>query len=358
MPAGRALLIGGSGPTGPFILGGLAERGYEPVILHRGVHELESLRDFEHLHADPYSADSVGAALAGRSFDLVVATYGRLSLVVDQLAGHTDRLITVGGTGYERQRWSGRAGESARRAVSHPFLAKVQQTEDAIMARHADGTFRVTHLRYPNLFGPRQPAPREWSVIRRILDGRRTIPVIHNGLTLESRAYIENAAHAVLLAVDQPGRSAGRIYHVADATTPSDAERVRAIATAMGAGIEPVDYAGGAGLLGRFWTTGRNLDWMGVSGLPPGQHKLLDSSLIRSDLGYAELIDFETAVARTVDYLLRNPLERGGREERRIGDAFDYAAEDKYQRELAAFLQRCDEVPVSVAAPPRLHDGD
>jgi hypothetical protein len=92
----------------------------------------------------------------------VVATYGRLNLVVDQLAGHADRLIKLGSTGLSGS--SGRAGLANRRAgVSHPFFAKGQQAEDAIVARHADGTLCVTHLRYPSLFGPRQPAPREWS---------------------------------------------------------------------------------------------------------------------------------------------------------------------------------------------------
>src|ERR1700723_473216 len=114
------------------------------------------------------------------------------------------------------------ADEGATREMSHKLVAKVQQTEDAILARHQDGTFNLTHLRYPNLYGPRQLAPREWSVVRRILDGRRTVPVIDGGLTLESRAYVENAAHAVLLVVDEPVISAGQTYHVADLVTPRD----------------------------------------------------------------------------------------------------------------------------------------
>jgi len=94
--------------------------------------------------------------------------------------------------------------------------------------QHADAV--ITHIRYPYLYGPRQLAPREWSIIRRIRDGRTSIPVIDGGLTLESRAYADNAAHAVLLAVDQPDKSAGRTYHVADEATPTDAERALEIA--------------------------------------------------------------------------------------------------------------------------------
>lgn len=336
-----ALIIGGTGPTGPFVVEGLVQRGYTPVILHRGSHEVDFVAGYEHLHADPHFADPVREVLEGRHFDLVIATYGRLRLLVDVLAGHTERLITVGGTVYERQRWSAPADETAKRALHHTLVSRVQQTEDAILTRHADGTFNLTHLRYPNLYGPRQLAPREWSVVRRILDGRRTIPVMDGGLTLESRAYVENAAQAVLLAVDQPEASAGRVYHVADRVTPTDAERVEAIAAAMGVEIEIVNYPRAAGRPAYFWGGGRNLEYMGQDGPPPTHHKLLDSSRIRAELGFTDLVGFEDAVHRTVDYYVAKPLERGGDEEARIGDPFDYAAEDAFQASLDRFVAEC-----------------
>lgn len=223
----KALVIGGTGPTGPYIIDGLVQRGYQPVILHRGSHEVDFVQQYEHLHADPHFEAPVREALAGRRFDLVVATYGRLRLLAGLLPGVTERVVTVGGTVYARQELSRPATEQATRDVSHKLVARVQQTEDELMSRHGRD-FNLTHLRYPNLYGPRQLAPREWSVIRRIRDGRRTIPVLDGGLTLESRAYVENAAHAVLLAVDQPQQAAGRIYHVADEATPTDAERALA----------------------------------------------------------------------------------------------------------------------------------
>lgn len=341
----EALIVGGTGPTGPFIVQGLVERGYAPVILHRGNHEVDFVADYEHLHADPHFAEPVRKAIGNRQFDLVIAAYGRLRLLVDILAGHTGRLITIGGTVYERQLWSLAADESAGRDVSHSLVAKVQQTEDYLLTRHGDGTFNLTHLRYPNLFGPRQLAPREWSIVRRILDGRHTVPVIDGGLTLESRAYVENAAHAVLLAVDDPARSAGRVYHVADLVTPSDAERALAIAEAMGAQIDLVNYPRDAGLPGYFWGGGRNLEAMGRPGPPPTHHKLLDSSRIRDELGYTDLVPFEEAVRRTAEYYVAHPLEYGGEEEARIGDPFDYAAEDAFQRALSDFVQQCQQIP-------------
>lgn len=340
-----ALVIGGTGPTGPYIVSGLVARGYEPVILHRGSHEVDFVADYEHLHADPHFAEPVTEALGDRTFDLVVASYGRLRLLVDVLAGHTGRLITIGGTVYRRQPFSRPANEDAERDLSHKLVARVQQTEAALLARHTDGTFRLTHLRYPNLYGPRQLAPREWSVIRRIRDGRRTVPVMDGGLTLESRAYVENAAHAVLLAIDHPEESAGRVYHVADEVTPTDAERALAIAAAMGAEIELVDYPPGAGRPAYFWGGGRNLEAMGKPGPPPTHHKLLDTSRIRGELGFTDVVPFEDAIARTVEWYLAHPLEPGGDDEQRIGDPFDYAAEDAFAAALSGFVEQCDALP-------------
>lgn len=341
----EALVIGGTGPTGPFIVKGLVARGYTPVILHRGTHEVDFLDKFEHMHADPHFTEPVKEVLAGRTFDLVIASYGRLRILVDLLAGHTGRLITIGGTVYRRQQWSAPATELADRELSHKLVKRVQQTEEAILARHADGTFRLTHLRYPNLYGPRQLAPREWSVVRRILDGRRTIPVMDGGLTLESRAYVENAAAAVLLAVDNQQKSAGRVYHVADAVTPTDAERALAIAAVMNVNVEILNYPCAAGRPAYFWGGGRNLESMGEPGPPPTHHKLLDSSRIRDELGFTDVVGFEEAIRRTVEYYLANPLERGGDEEARIGDPFDYEAEDRFAAELKAFEQRCRDLP-------------
>ncbi len=50
----------------------------------------------------------------------------------------------------------------------------------------------AAHFRYPYLYGPYQPVPREWSVVRRILDGRQRIVVADEGLTLHHHCYTEN----------------------------------------------------------------------------------------------------------------------------------------------------------------------
>ena len=94
----RALIIGGTGPTGHFIVNGLLDRGYEVSMLHRGEHEIPEIpSQVEHIHADPYSEVSFSAALHGRSFDLCVASYGRLRRIAEIMVDKTERFVSIGG---------------------------------------------------------------------------------------------------------------------------------------------------------------------------------------------------------------------------------------------------------------------
>jgi 2-polyprenyl-6-methoxyphenol hydroxylase-like FAD-dependent oxidoreductase len=39
----KALIVGGTGPSGPFLANGLIERGYKVTIFHRGTHEIPEI---------------------------------------------------------------------------------------------------------------------------------------------------------------------------------------------------------------------------------------------------------------------------------------------------------------------------
>ena len=93
----KALLIGGTGATGPPIANEILERGFELAIYHRGVHEVPLPPEIEHIHGDPHFIESIERDLADRRFDLVVATYGRIRHLARFLRGRTDRFISIGG---------------------------------------------------------------------------------------------------------------------------------------------------------------------------------------------------------------------------------------------------------------------
>ena len=85
------------------------------------------------------------------------------------------------------------------------------------MRQHADGNLNVTHFRYPVVYGPWQLRSIifEWTM-QRCRDQRPHAILPDGGLTLLTRGYSENMAYAVLLAVDRPEASAGKIYNCGD----------------------------------------------------------------------------------------------------------------------------------------------
>ena len=96
----KALVIGGTGPTGPFVIEGLINRGYEVAIFHRGTHEIELPESVEHIHGDPHFVETLEESLGQRTFDLVISMYGRLRYVAQVMKGRTSRFIGVGGLPY------------------------------------------------------------------------------------------------------------------------------------------------------------------------------------------------------------------------------------------------------------------
>ena len=94
----KALVIGGTGPTGHFIVNGLLASEYKVAILHTGNHEVDEIPpEVEHIHTNPFDESAVRSALEGRDFDLCVATYGRLRSIAQLVAGRVGRFISVGG---------------------------------------------------------------------------------------------------------------------------------------------------------------------------------------------------------------------------------------------------------------------
>src|ERR1700730_11833173 len=68
-------------------------------------------------------------------------------------------------------------------------------------------------------------------------------------------------------------------------------------------------------------------------------HRVMDLFKIKTQLGYRDLIPAVEAIAKTAQWYVEHPPERGGEIEQRLQDPFDYEAEDK----LIAILQEARE---------------
>tara|TARA_A100001037_G_C15082121_1_gene604814 strand:- start:343 stop:1452 length:1110 start_codon:yes stop_codon:yes gene_type:complete len=307
----KALVIGGTGPTGPYLVNGLIARGYDVSILHRGSHDSDAIpASVERIIGDPHFRETLAEALGQRHFDLVVATYGRIRYIAEMIGRHTKRLITVGGApGYrgvlnpERLYPSGMqipVPEEAPRVESEEefrFGYLVRLTEDAVLQGHQRGDYSATHFRYPVVYGPRQITPTIWSIMRRAIDGRGFIVLPEGGLTLISRGYTENVAHSVLLAVDNPEIAAGQIYNCGDVHQLSLAQWVEIVARTMNAPIEVVSVPDA------FAYPARDLMMFRAS----AHHQLLDLFKIRAELGYADPVHPVEALEQTIQWYLDHP---------------------------------------------------
>ncbi|HJU29415.1 MAG TPA: NAD-dependent epimerase/dehydratase family protein [Candidatus Binataceae bacterium] len=323
-----ALVIGGTGPTGPFIVNGLLDRGYRVTILHRGTHEIPEIPPaVAHIHADPHFRETLDDAIGDRSFDLVVATYGRIRVVAEALERKAKRFIAIGGVACYRGFFEPSAlfpsGLATPTPEDAPLVASEEEqrfswliasTERSVLRSHPTAAV----FRYPYVYGPYQLVPREWSIMRRILDKRPHIIVADGGLTLTTHGYAGNLAHAVLLAVDQPKASAGQIYNCGDERQLTVRQIVEVIAREMKHEWEIVNVPARVGSAAR-----------PLSLHDPLHHRVMDLFKIKTELGYRDPVPPEEGLARSVRWYLEHQPERGGEIEQRLQDPFDYAAEDE-----------------------------
>jgi nucleoside-diphosphate-sugar epimerase len=324
-----ALVVGGTGPTGPPIVRGLADRGYAVTVLHSGAHEVAEVSakaGFRHLHGDVFSAEGIRAAVGNETFDLVVVSYGRLRAIAEFFVGRAGRLISIGGAPAYH-------GFFDPDALNPPGLP-VPTPEDSVLATEdADGkSYRVarteaivfelhptaSHFRYPYVYGPRQLAPREWCIVRRILDRRPVFVLPDDGLSLITYGYTDNLAHALLLAVDHPEASMGEVFNAGDDEKLTIRQVVEVITEELAHDWEllsmPAHLAIPAHPLIQCHRT---------------THRCLDTSKLRVKLGYRDVVPAREAVGLAARWLVENPPERGGFEESALQDPFNYDAEDR-----------------------------
>lgn len=337
----RVLVVGGTGPTGPAIVNGLESRGHEVTICHTGGHEVPEVMHLRHIHTDVRDEAALTATIGAEEWDAAVVTYGRLRTIASVLAGRVDHFISVGGgpayRGYFDPWRHSPPGLPVPVAEHAPTSDEGDDGKSYRIAATERQLFEhqpaATHFRYPWVYGPRQLAPREWSIVRRILDRRPHIVIPDGGALLNVFGYVDNLAHAILLAVDQPDAAKGEIFNAADDECLTIRQTIEVCAEALDHEWElvsmPAELARPA--------------WPLLAG-PTSHHRVYDTSKLQTLLGYRDVVPAREAVARTARWLAENPCEYGGQAERIVEDPFDYDNEDR----LVAWWR------AAIAAPPEL----
>ncbi|MEM9620173.1 MAG: epimerase [Pseudomonadota bacterium] len=321
----QALVIGGTGPTGHFIVNGLIERGYQVAILHTGNHEVDEIPDqVEHIHTNPFDDAQLRAAVGERTWDITIATYGRLRRVAEIMRGRTGRFYSVGGGPAYRGYMNAEAlwpygmmvpvPEDAPKTRSETEDGKgyrVLQSEAVVFDHHPD----ATHFRYPYIYGRYQIAPREWPIVKRVLDKRPFIVLPDAGLALNHHGCAANMAHAVLLSVDHEATARGQIYNCGDEKVMSLKQVVQICAEALDYDLEIISMPYDLAVCAR-----------PLMGQPWSAHRVFDLSKIKQDLGYRDIVDPVAGLTDAARWYVDNPIGEYG--EKVLQDPFDYAAED------------------------------
>jgi nucleoside-diphosphate-sugar epimerase len=154
----------------------------------------------------------------------------------------------------------------------------------------------ATILRLPMVYGAGDYIHRLYPYIKRMDDQRPTI-ILEEKLSRWQGCYgyVENVARAIVLAVNDQ-RATGRIYNVSESTI-TIADLVKAIASVVGWQGEIIILPKSQML--DTWKSEANLD----------QHWVTDSTRIRTDLGYTEVVDCHEALRRTIAWSREHPPE-------------------------------------------------
>jgi nucleoside-diphosphate-sugar epimerase len=203
------------------------------------------------------------------------------------------------------------------RQTLYPYRAKASGPEDPLYHYEkilvervvlADARLPATVLRLPMVYGPGDYQHRMAPYLRRIAEARRAI-VLDQGLARWRclRGYVEDVAAAIALAVTD-SRAAGRVYNVAEPTASTETEWAGRITEAAGWSGQVVIAP--TGRLAVPFNTDQDL--------------VVDSSRIRAELGYREVVPQKEAFRRTIAWELEHLPD----------EVTNYTAEDAVIRQL------------------------
>jgi len=316
----RVLIIGGTRFIGPFVVRQLVETGHQVTVFHRGQTETDLPKSVQHLHGDraqlldfKHEFQQLAPQVV---VDIAAYTEQEAKIVMQAFTSIAQRVVAISSQdvyrAYERVRRTNPGPpdpiplteDSPLRENFYPYRAQAKGQGDwqyhyeKILVERvfmSNPDLPGTVLRLPQVYGPGDYQHRLFAYLKRMDDGRLLIPLEEGRANWRwTRGYVENVAAAIALAVVD-GRALGRVYNVGEEMAFPEAEWIDRIGQAAGwqgkvvkvkSDQLPVHLA-------------MNLDW--------NQHLVIDSSRIRRELGYAEPVPLDEAIARTIVWEREHP---------------------------------------------------
>ncbi|MBN3871210.1 NAD-dependent epimerase/dehydratase family protein [uncultured Nostoc sp.] len=181
--------------------------------------------------------------------------------------------------------------EMPSRPIAVPIDYEKILVEQVVMASNLPGTI----IRLPMVYGSRDFRHRLYSYLRRMDDNRPAIVLEDSTARWRgSYGYVENVAYAIALAVTNE-RATGRIYHVADVEALTEAQRITRVGKIAGWQGKVVIVP--KSQLPSEWKLPLNAE----------QDWFVDSTRIRQELGYKEIVPLDEALRQTIDWQRTHP---------------------------------------------------
>jgi len=321
---------------GPHVVRNLVSQNHDVFVFHRGQTKTALPDSVEHITGDRDNAPALKSAIQHVRPDVVVDMIPLYERQANELvhiaAGVAKRLVVISSCDVYRNYDLLRGVETgdpdpARLSEDSPLREKLYTyraevpddkhrfyayekilVERSVLSRT---DLPATVLRLPFVYGPDDYQHRFYGYIKRMIDNRPAILLAEEqAASLMTRGYCENCADAIALAACDD-RASERIYNVGEADTLPEHEWVRKIA----------EVIGWPGKIVRMENSRlpnhlqADLDWR--------HHLDIDTSRIRTEIGYREKIDRTAALRRTVDW------ERANSPKEMAAETFDYDAEDE-----------------------------
>ncbi|HEV2388285.1 MAG TPA: NAD-dependent epimerase/dehydratase family protein [Candidatus Acidoferrales bacterium] len=235
----KALVIGGTRNLGPALVKALVAAGYQVTVFNRGQTPGALPAEVERLYGDRSDFHQLAAALAGRSFDLVVDTTlyngpdaeaatrilgGRVGRYVFLSSGQV-YLVRIGPErpfreeDYDGPVMARPPERDAYDLANWLYGAEKRDAEDAFSRAWVERRFPLTSLRLPNVNSERDHRERIWGYLARLQDGGPILVPEGPGLPLR-HVYGDDVVQAVLrLARSDTGM--GRAYNIGQDDTLS-----------------------------------------------------------------------------------------------------------------------------------------
>jgi nucleoside-diphosphate-sugar epimerase len=333
----RVLVVGGAGFIGSFVVSRLVELGHEVTVFSRGRAESSLPVGVRRIYGDRAKLadfkDEFGSLRPDVILHMIAYTQRDAETLVTVSRGLARRLVVISSADVYRARdrfcradpgppdATPLTEDSPLRERLFPYAeprpelqteAYATTYEKNLVERAAmsDPDLPATILRLPQVYGPGDWQHRFFAYLKRMDDGRPFILLPQDMAGWRApRGYVEDVAEAIVLCVTSE-KAAGRIYHVGDRENLTEADCVRRIGCAAGWNGELILLPNERlpQSLQHHYDTRQ--DWS------------LDSSRIRSELGYIEPTPPDVAMQRTIEWERSNPPKEIDKAE------FDYSAED------------------------------